>query len=268
AADLSGRERMVTQVTGWGLLFDVSSDGRALLSTVDSRIGIRCVASGAKEERELGWLDASALYDFANDGKVLLFAELSYGEGRNTAIYLRKTDGSPAVRLGYGNRPSLSPDGKWVLCIRYEPGHSQLLLLPTGPGESRLLNVEGMRYESAEWFPDGKRILFTGNQAGHPVRTWIYDLDGEGPKPITPEGVRATRVSPDGHSFVIAEAHKLSLGDISGGSPRTISDLQSGETVVRWGGDGRYLFLRQLEGDTIRVSRLDVSTRRKEPWRV
>src|SRR5437879_8439751 len=188
-------------------------------------------------------VDRSAGFRAFGQCKFAPLVRPSCGEGRNAAIYLRKTDGSAAVRLGYGNRPSLSPDGKWVLCIRYEPGHSQLLLLPTGPGESRLLNVEGMRYESAEWFPDGKRILFTGNQAGHPVRTWIYDLDGEGPKPITPEGVRATRVSPDGHSFVIAEAHKLSLGDISGGSPRTISDLQSGETVVRWGGAGRYPFL-------------------------
>src|SRR5207245_9380197 len=91
---------------------------------------------------------------------------------------------------------------------------------------------------------------------------------GGGEKPLTTGGVRAARVAPGGHAFLIAEAHKLSRGDISGGSARTISDLQSGETVVRWGGDGRYLFLRQLEGDTIRVSRLDVSTRRKEPWRV
>ncbi len=268
AVNLSGKQRVLSQVAGWIVMQDVARDGRVLLSAVNSRLGILYVPPDGSTERDLAWLDASLVYELSDDAKLLLFVELSGGEGRNAAIYLRKTDGSAAVRLGYGNRPSLSPDGKWVLCIRYEPGHSQLLLLPTGPGESRLLNVEGMRYESAEWFPDGKRILFTGNQAGHPVRTWIYDLDGEGPKPITPEGVRATRVSPDGHSFVIAEAHKLSLGDISGGSPRTISDLQSGETVVRWGGDGRYLFLRQLEGDTIRVSRLDVSTRRKEPWRV
>src|SRR5260370_19597566 len=86
AVDLSGRERMLTQITGWGLLFDVANDGRALLSTVDSRIGIRCLAPGAREERDLAWLDASHVYDLANDGKVRLFSELSYGEGRKTAI--------------------------------------------------------------------------------------------------------------------------------------------------------------------------------------
>ncbi|HEX2714136.1 MAG TPA: protein kinase, partial [Candidatus Acidoferrales bacterium] len=268
AVDLSGRQRIVSQVAGWIVMQDVARDGRVLLSAVNSRLGILYVPPDGSAERDLAWLDASAVLELSDDAKSLVFVELSGGEGRNGAIYLRKTDGSAAVRLGYGNQPSLSPDGKWVLCIRHEPGSSQLLLLPTGPGESRVLNVEGMHYESVEWFPDSKRILFTGNQAGHPMRTWIYDLEGQGPKPITPEGVRATRVSPEGHSFVIAEAHKLSLGDINGGQPRPISDLQRGETIVRWSADGRYLFLRQLEGDTIRVSRLDVSTRRKEPWRV
>jgi hypothetical protein len=43
--------------------------------------------------------------------------------------------------------------------------------------------------------------------------------------------------------------------------------LQNGETVVRWSGDGRYLFLRQPEGDAIKISRLDVATGHKEPWR-
>jgi Tol biopolymer transport system component len=259
---------VLSQVAGWIVMQDVARDGRVLLSAVNSRLGILYVPPDGSAERDLAWLDASAVLELSDDAKSLVFVELSGGEGRNGAIYLRKTDGSAAVRLGYGNQPSLSPDGKWVLCIRHEPGSSQLLLLPTGPGESRVLNVEGMHYESVEWFPDSKRILFTGNQAGHPMRTWIYDLEGQGPKPITPEGVRATRVSPEGHSFVIAEAHKLSLGDINGGQPRPISDLQRGETIVRWSADGRYLFLRQLEGDTIRVSRLDVSTRRKEPWRV
>jgi eukaryotic-like serine/threonine-protein kinase len=117
AVDLSGRERLLTQVTGWGIIMDVAGDGRALISNVDSRIGIRCLPPGANEERDLAWLDASNVYDLSSDGKVLLFSELSYGEGRNPAIYLRRTDGSPAVRLGYGNRPTLSPDGKRC-CVR------------------------------------------------------------------------------------------------------------------------------------------------------
>ena len=35
--------------------------------------------------------------------------------GPKYAVYIRKTDGSPAIRLGEGNGLSLSPDGKWAL---------------------------------------------------------------------------------------------------------------------------------------------------------
>jgi len=54
---------------------------------------------------------------------------------------------------------------------------------------------------------------------------------------------------------------------VGGGDSKTIVELQ-GESVVRWSGDGRYLFLQQREPASIKISRLDVTTRRKEPWLV
>jgi serine/threonine protein kinase/Tol biopolymer transport system component len=269
AVDLSGRERMLTQVTGWGLLYDVASDGRALLSIVDSRIGIRCLAPGSKEERDLAWLDASNIYDFANDGKVLLFSELSYGEGRNTAIYLRRTDGSPAVRLGYGNRPSLSPDGKWVACTRRDAEKSQILLLPTGPGEPQLLPPDGIRPEIVEWFPDGKRILVTGDEPGQQPRTYVRDLTGGNARPITGPGVRASKVSPDSKAVVMIKAGKLYLHSLDSGSETVVGSVERGDTVMRWSSDGRYLFLErsELENRSAKILRMDVHTGRSETWR-
>ena len=245
---------------------DVARDGRVLINTVNSRLGILYAADGAAT-RDLAWFDASFAYDLSQDAKSLVFVELSSGEGRNAAIYLRKTDGSPAVRLGYGNRPALSPDGRWVAIIHRQPAGAQLMLLPTGPGELRTLDVEDMHYESVEWFPDGKRILFTGNQPGQPVRSWMYALDGGKPIPITPEGVRGTRISPDGHTFVVIDPHKLRLADVAGGEPRAIAELQPGESAVRWSTDGRYLFLEQQQGEILKLSRVEVASRRREPWR-
>jgi hypothetical protein len=266
AVSLSGKQRFLTQAPGWIVMQDAAADGRVLLSVVNSRLGIRYVDFDHSIERDLAWLDASLLYELSSDAKSLLFVELSNGEGRNSAIYLRKTDGSPAVRLGYGNRPSLSPDGKWVICIRHEPSRSRLMLLPTGPGESRFLKVDGVHFESLGWFPDSKRVVFTGNESGHPVRTWTYDLDSDKATPLTAEGTRGSQVSPDGQWFVLADSHKLSLVPVGGGAPRTISPLQNGEAVVRWSGDGRQLFLQQPEGDAIKISRLDVATGHKELW--
>ena len=266
AVGLSGKQRFLTQAPGWIVMQDAAADGRVLLSLVNSRLGIRYVDFSRSIERDLAWLDASLLYELSNDAKRLLFVELSNGEGRNSAIYLRSTDGSPAVRLGYGNRPSLSPDGKWIVCIRHEPGSSRLMLLPTGPGESRFLKIDGVHFESLAWFPDSKRIVFTGNESGRPVRTWTYDLDSEKATPLTAEGTRGGPVSPDGRWFVVADPHRLSLAPVGSGARRTITALTNGQAVMRWSTDGRYLFLQQPEGETIKISRLDVASGRKEPW--
>jgi serine/threonine protein kinase len=266
AVALSGKQRFLTQAPGWIVMQDAAADGRVLLSVVNSRLGIRYVDFEHSTERDLAWLDASLLYELSSDAKSLLFVELSNGEGRNAAIYLRKTDGAAAVRLGYGNRPSLSPNGKWIVCIRHEPGRSRLMLLPAGPGESRFLKVDGVHFESLGWFPDSKQVVFAGNESGRPVRTWVYDLDSDKATPLTAEGTRGTQVSPDGSWFIIADPHGLSLVPIGGGAPRSISPLQNGEAVVRWSGDGRYLFLQQPEGDTIKISRLEVATGHKELW--
>jgi eukaryotic-like serine/threonine-protein kinase len=267
AVNIAGKQRFLAQVPGVIVMQDVASDGRVLFSSVNSRLGIRYIDFDRSLERDLAWMDASWLFGLSNDGKSVLFLEVSNGEGRNLAIYLRKTDGSPAVRLGFGNRPSLSPDGKWVASVRREATRSRIMLLPTGPGESRYLNVDGVYFESLGWFPDSKRVVFTGNEPGRPVRTWMYDLDSDKATPMTAEGIRGGPVSPDGRWFVIADAHQLLLAPVAGGAPRKIAQLQNGESVVRWSGDGRYLFLRQPEEDTEKISRLEVANGRKEPWR-
>ena len=267
AVTLSGAQRLVSQTGGMIVMQDVARDGRVLLTTVNSRLGIHYLPPSGGAQRDLAWLDSSLMYDLSSDAQSIVFVELSSGQGRNSAIYMRKTDGSPAIQLGSGNRPSLSPDGKWVACIHHEGGSSSLMLLPTGPGESRFPKIEDMHFDGVEWFPDNKHILFTGNETGHATRTWMYDLETNKSTPLTPEGTRGTRVSPDGKWFITVDPHKLLLSPVGGGDSKTIADLQ-GESVVRWSGDGRYLFLQQREPTSIKISRLDVTTHQKEPWLV
>ena len=266
AVTLSGAQRLVSQTGGMIVMQDVARDGRVLLTTVNSRLGIHYLSPNGVP-RDLAWLDSSLMYDLSNDAQSIVFVELSSGQGRNSAIYLRKTDGSPAVQLGYGNRPSLSPDGKWVACIHRDAESSTLMLLPTGPGESQFAKIDGVRFDGVEWFPDNKRVLFTGNETGHATRTWMYDLETSKSTPLTPEGTRGIRVSPDGKWFIILDPHKLLLSPVGGGDSKTIADLQ-GKSVLRWSGDGRYLFLQQRDPASIKVSRLDVTTRREDPWLV
>jgi Tol biopolymer transport system component len=142
------------------------------------------------------------------------------------------------------------------------------MLLPTGPGESQFARIEGIHFDGVEWFPDNKRILFTGNETGHQTRTWIYDLESNKTTPVTPEGTRGMRVSPDGRWFITVDPHKLLMSPISGGNSQAIAELQPGESAVRWSGDGRYLFLQMREAASIKISRLELSTHRRESWLV
>jgi eukaryotic-like serine/threonine-protein kinase len=272
AVTLGGKERMLVDPPATVIIDDVTRDRKALVTVVDSRLGISGLSAGAKQERDLSWFDASRIFDISADGNTILFEELSYGEGRNPAIYLRKTDGSPAVRLGDGNRPALSPDGKWVACIVNDGPKTELTLLPTGAGESRNISTSGMHYERVEWFPDGQKLLFTGNQPGGHTRTYLEDVRGGAPMPVTAEGVSATRVSPDGKYVTVVAGGKLNvlpiMFPVGGAEPKAAVDIQSGESVLRWSADGRFLFLQQMLGPTtVEINRLDLTSRREEPWR-
>jgi Tol biopolymer transport system component len=268
AVSLAGKERLLIAPPTTMLIDDVTRDGKVLATVVDARLGISGLAPGARQERDLSWFDASSIADISADGSTILFEELSYGAARNPAIYIRKTDGSPAVRLGDGNRPALSPDGKWVACIVNAGSDTQLSLLPTGAGEARNIGAPGMHYGRVEWFPQGQQVLFTGYDPGRRPRTYVQDVRGGRPRPVTAEGVSATRVSPDGKYVTAVIGGKLNLLPIAGGEPKTLVAMEPGESVLRWSPDGRYLFLRQMVGlAAVKIERLDLASGREEPWK-
>jgi eukaryotic-like serine/threonine-protein kinase len=268
AVKLDNTERVLVETPATLALDDITRDGRVLAVTSDLRMGMSLLSRGDKEERDLSWFDGSRIYDISADGKTILFVELSYGQPRNVAIYLRKTDGSPAVRLGDGNRPALSPDGKWVVCILSDGPKTNLTLLPTGAGEARSIGARGMHYERAEWFPDGQRLLVTGNEPNRPRRAFVQDLGGNKLTPVTPEDTPATRVSPDQKYVTGVAGGKLTLFPIAGGEPKPIAGFEPGESVLRWSADGRHLFLSKVEEPSFaKISRLDVSTGREEIWK-
>jgi len=260
AVTMAGKVREVTEAPVWLNLLDIGRDGRMLLTEVSNRMGMRALLPGAKEEKDLSWLDTSQARDISADGKVLLFLELSYGDGRNPAIYIRKTDGSPAVHIGDGVRAALSPDGKWVASTVRGQGGSQLMLLPSGPGEARSLTAQGMRYESAEWFPDGTQILFIGAGKDRPARLFAQDSRGGKPVPITPEGITGCCVSPDGQQVLAKNKGRFLLYPVKGGEPKSLAEAAGNETPIRWHASGDSIFVGRMGKINIDLLRLDART--------
>ncbi len=270
---LSGRQRVIARVPGGLTLHDISRTGRVLLTRDSLRFGIPSLPPGETRERDLSWLEWSIATDLSADGKTLLFEEEAEPVGANYAVCLRKTDGSPVVRLGEGSALALSPDGRWALTRLPHPT-APFVLLPTGTGEPKPLKRQeiGSSYPAA-WFPDGKRILFAGKEAGRGVRFYVQSLEGGKPRPITPEGpamgfFSGVAISRDGR-FVAAVGpnRKAALFPVDGGEPRPIPAIADEEVPLRWSGDGRSLYVSKFRELPARVFRIDLDTGRRVLWK-
>src|SRR5712692_5577023 len=277
AVTLDSKERMVLRLPGALMLLDIAKDGRVLLMRASWRRELIGVSGSDFMERELSWLDYSYPADLSADGKNLLFDEeggggaLSYSKsgGLSYAVYLRKTDGSPAVLLGEGGARALSPDGKWVVAVTQD-SPTQLKLLTTGAGEPKELTKDNVNHAFAHWFPDGKRVLFSGNEPGKGVRLYVYDMASGKSQAITPEGVNGTRfvISPDSQWVAgIGPDQKGYLYSVTGGEPRLINGLNPGEQPITFSSDGRSLYIYQPGELPARVDRLDVQTGQRTLWK-
>ena len=145
--------------------------------------GVVAHAPGASAELDISWLAVSVLGDLSRDGRIAVFT----GGG---ILYLRKTDGSPAVRLGTGlalGPMALSPDGAWVAAAMLG-SRPRMTLVPTGAGASRELALEGLEGVSAvTWSHDSKAIFLLGWPKGHGARIYRQSLSEKSPRPITAE---------------------------------------------------------------------------------
>jgi eukaryotic-like serine/threonine-protein kinase len=270
AATRSGSVRLLAQGTGGLTIQDVSRDGRALLVQEKARQNIYALPPGGGTLRDLSWLDWSVLRDISPDGQWILFEEGGEGGGPGYSAYVRKTDGSPAIRLGAGSAMRFSPDGKWVLGISEIVKKPQLVLHPVGAGESRVLPSGDLRIQYAMWLPDGRRILFSANEPGHGVRLYVQGIEDTKPRAISPEGYRAFDrcISPDGKVVAVSGPDQRHyLYPVEGGEPSAIPGLVSGDVPVSWSADGRSLLISRRGEVPLQVFWLDVRTGRKEPWR-
>jgi eukaryotic-like serine/threonine-protein kinase len=269
AVDMSGKERLLAREPGTLTLQDVARDGRVLVTRDVPRVGMVGSTMGNSKERDLSWMDWSAPKDLSADGKTLLFTESGEAGGENYAEYLRQTDGSPAVRLGDGSGFALSPDKKWVVGGLPKPP-IQLFLLPTGAGEAKPLTHDNVNHIWARWFPDGKYLLFSGDEPGRGVRLYMQDINGGAPRAISGEGVNSSlfAISPHGEQVaIVGPDQKPALLSVNDGQVRPIPGLDVGDAPIGWTSDGRSLFVYRLGEVPTKVDKLELATGHRRPWK-
>jgi Tol biopolymer transport system component/predicted Ser/Thr protein kinase len=273
AASRAGGQRLLARVTGSLTLQDVAPDGRVLISDDRYRQGIISLAPGETKERDLSWLDYSSGRDLSVDGTLLLFDETGEGGGAGYSVYIRRTDGSPATRIGDGGAARLSPDGRWALAVAQSRAGSNsvhLAVYPTSVGESRHLPEEGLNVQGADWLPDGKTILFTANEPGRGARLYVRSLDGGKPRAISPEGYRSIRrgTSPDG-KWVLATGPdgRNYRYPVAGGEPVAVPNVTAQDRLEGWTADGKSIFMHRRGELPARIYRLDVETGQTTLWK-
>jgi eukaryotic-like serine/threonine-protein kinase len=258
AVNLSGGQRLAYRALGGVTLQDIAPDGRVLLTRDESRAGMMGLAPGMTKERDLSWLDWSLPADLSRDGNTLFFDEQGEQSGPTYTAAVRDMQGSPPIPLGEGMAGDLSPDGKWAASV---VSYTQILLLPTGAGTVKRIERAGIQQygHQVHWTPDGKQIVFSGNQAGEEARCFMQSVDGGAPRPITPQGVGGCRVSPDGQLLFGEDltGGGARLYPMDGGAPRPVPGLLPGDMVL-WSPDPHFVYAYQGKQIPVRLYRLNV----------
>ncbi len=265
AVTAGGKLRTILAQTGNLTLEDISRDGRILINAHHEQMRMRYI--GPDGERDLSWLDWTLATDLSRDGKAVTFFESGEGAGVTVVAYYRKTDGSPAVKLGNINSPKLSPDGTSVLGVTEDD--AGIAILPIGAGESRRIPLSGFLVGLADWTPGARSILFAGNEAGHGLRLYSLDLNGGKPKALTPEGITpGFKISPSGkYAAVVNVKRQVMLVPLSGGESVVCPGIEPGERPYAWSSDEKYLHVMRRGSLPAKLIQVDWKTGERRLWK-
>ena len=197
--------------------------------------------------------------DVSLDGKTLLLAETGDATGADYATYLRTTDGSPPIRLGIGVAQSLSPSGRWALARSAD--NSKLFLYPTGAGQAKTFEHEGIEAYGPSQLLDDDTAVVTAREIDGDPRPHLLDLStgqltplAEGPSWVGP-------TSPDGQSFVLFSQQSTQLVSIGDRDTRDIQGLLENERVLQWTAAGTGLYVvPEMNILPLQVFLLDLAT--------
>ena len=272
ALRMNGQERIVLRLPGMVRLHDISRDGGVLLSRDVWRSDVMYRGASEKSERKLSWLDYAQLRDITDDGKMVSIADWGQAAGTSGLAFVRKTDGSPAVKLGAWDEPVISPDGTRVLAMESSVvGKWNLSVVPIGVGEIQKFEVDGIQdLQSLGWLPDGKSIYY-GADDGHGFRMYVRDLAGGTPRAVTPViSVKSYYsethlVSPDGRFlFVRDTSGKAKLYPVAGGEPQDVAGWMPDDVWITWAKDGKEAYVFHDEKTSATVYRWDVTSGKRE----
>ena len=128
---------------------------------------------------------------------------------------------------------------------------------------------------AAGFLSGGGQIVYAAHEAGRPPRTWLQDVSGGTPRPITEEGTVGWLVSPDdkwlltGLRTSYTRLRNPVLVPVAGGSPQKAVGLQPDESVLGWTSDNQLYVEPNADekGMTFHISKVNPLTGVRTAWR-
>jgi len=266
---VTGKDRIVLPVPGRLTLHDIHNDGRVLLAIENGRRETVVGRLGDPQERNLSWFDWSRLSGISRDGTFISFEEQAAGvQGQNT-VFIRPTDGAPAVRIveGRARGNPISADGEWLAVAVGSPPHIELVA--TGVGEPRLVACDIAECFTWQFYPDGKVLLILGNRAGEARQLFELAIDGEGKARALTDGLPLSgsfALSHDGKTIAAGSDPRVMLIPTDGGEPRVAPGCNPGDIPLEWTEDNTAFYISERGQSALKIFRVDITSGERREW--
>ncbi|HEX8733783.1 MAG TPA: protein kinase [Pyrinomonadaceae bacterium] len=146
--------------------------------------------------------------------------------------------------------PKLSPDKSQVLFISNREGNSEIYVMNFDGSNLRRVTNNKTEETSANWSPDGKRIVFESySQIGVESDIWIMDADGSNQQNLTnfPGLDMRPIFSPDGSRIAFGSNRSLNdrreaniwVMNADGSGPKQLTDNTAFESDPNWSPDSK-----------------------------
>ncbi len=197
--------------------------------------------------------------DLSRDGRTVLVAGVN-AQRNESSIWRFDLARGTRTRLtfptsGFCDDPALSADGQRVA---FAERASVRTIAATGAGGETVVLRRPWDALVAQWFPDGRSLLFTspdtlGDRGRRHDMLWRLDLESGEPSALlaSPSGaIRQPQLSPDGRWLAYsaqAERFEVFVQDFPALSGRWQVSNRGG-AMMRWRGDGREIFYLDYDG--------------------
>ena len=262
---LGGGRTRLSRGMGGSYFNDAAHGGRLLVERSTDRQEAFLLQGREAEAQDISWLEGSVVSGLSSDGETVVFTDQGEGSGPRGGVWLRKPGRREPIRLCEGDAAgNLSPDGKWVP-VRSRETPPRLSLVPTGPGQTLVIDTQGITVYGVWWPPNAGHLLAGAlDQRTNKWGLYMIEISGgtarlvmnlEGDFPyitVRPDGSGLILQTPDG---ALLQA-RTNGHDLEPMSART----KPGDRLVGCSQDGRRLFLANTDRAPYRVDSLDLET--------